>query len=91
MPHHIMQELKALNKVLKQERKLHTCEVLTTQPELLSSYVLKELQDAYNPEHIEEEPDQEGLTICEENQNAEYDLAHSNDEAAKWLTLYGSF
>lgn len=67
-----------------------TAEICVDQTHLLSSYVLKELQDTYNPDFVED-LDEEPLTICEENQNAEYDLAHATDDAAKWLMTYGSF
>lgn len=70
----------------------HTCEVCADQTHLLASGVLKELQAQYNPEFVDDKYDElEELTLCEENQNAEYDMLHATDDAAKWLMAYGSF
>ena len=93
----MIEQLKALNRFQRTVRTVkhtHTpktpdsCEIPVTHPELLSTLVLRELQDAHNPEHVEESTDEfADLTICDQDQNADYDCEMHTDDAAKWLRM----
>lgn len=93
----MIEQLKALNRYQRTIRSVKhvasphftdTAEILTTQPHLLSTEILRELQDAHNPEHFADVDNElEGLSICTQDQNSDYDCEMHTDTAARWLQM----